>query len=109
MSKMSKSKMSKEVRVGDVILLPLDHKDLPQLFKKAGMGEFVVVSACMEGGGGNPYDRYPDGWHVTAVLLVDGKFYENSPEVSFYQSGAFWGSIPQVEVVRKMKKKVTFE
>lgn len=75
-------------------------------------GEYVVVKARKSGGGygHGPGDCYPDGHEVTAKKLNNGKFDPEAVEIRFYQSGCFtvvWQN--DVQVLRKMKRKVTFE
>lgn len=66
------------------------------------IGEYVVTSAGM-GGGSSGYDSYPDGWHIIAKKLNNGKFDKNGLEVSFYQSGCFTVVNKNIPVIRKMK------
>jgi hypothetical protein len=70
------------------------------------IGEYVVVSANMGGGGTGHglHDIFPDGWHVTAKKLNKGKFDECGEEISFYQSGSFTVVNENIPAIRKMKK-----
>jgi hypothetical protein len=70
--------------------------------------EFVVIEARMQGGGTGhgPHDVYPDGWHVVAKRLKEGRVWNSEgEEIMFYMSGCFTNLIlsQDVEVVGKMK------
>lgn len=68
------------------------------------IGEYVVVKTQNTGGGTGhgPHDYYPDGWHVTARKLKNGKFDKKGLKISFYQDGCFTVVNENVPVVRKM-------
>lgn len=70
--------------------------------------EYVVIEARMQGGGTGhgPHDVYPDGWHVVAKRLDDGrKWNPEGEEIEFYMTGCFMNMIPpnKVKIVGKMK------
>lgn len=72
------------------------------------IGEYVVTKTNMGGGETRyPNDSYPNGWHVTAKKLKDGKYDLKGKEVNFYQTGFFTAMIKPGEVkpIRKMKQK----
>jgi hypothetical protein len=68
-------------------------------------GDYVVTRTADEDGGTGmgPHDVYPDGWHVTAKKLKNGRWDENGIEISFYQSGCFTAMNEKVPVIRTMK------
>jgi hypothetical protein len=66
-------------------------------------GEYLVIRTAFEGG----YDKevyYPDGHHVYAKMLQEGKYDPDGREISFYQSGEFTAMIlpEDIQAVRKM-------
>jgi hypothetical protein len=70
--------------------------------------EYVVIEALMQGGGTGhgPGDVYPDGWHVVAKRLDDGRMWNpDGEEIEFYMTGCFINMIPpnKVLIVGKMK------
>lgn len=76
--------------------------------KRFATSEWVVIDTEMSGGGsGHGYhDRYPDGWGVTAKLLVDGEWDENAPEVFFRQSGSFTNKLEVTDTKKTGKMKM---
>ncbi|HSV94761.1 MAG TPA: hypothetical protein VLH94_02180 [Spirochaetia bacterium] len=72
--------------------------------------EFVVINNNMQGGGtgmGVIYghnDDYPDGWHIVAKRLKDGKWDPEGEEIAFYMTGSFIDMIflNEVKIVRHM-------
>ncbi len=70
------------------------------------IGEYVVTSTKYDGGGTGhgPHDVYPDGWHVTAKKLKQGKYDQKGKKITFYQSGCFTAMNENVPVIRKMKE-----
>lgn len=74
--------------------------------------EYVVIETRMQRGGSGMgvlfghYDEYPDGWHVVAKRLDQGrKWNPNGEEIEFYMTGCFIDMIPpnEVRIVGKMK------
>lgn len=70
--------------------------------------EFVVIEARAQGGGPDPYGGvpYPDGWHVVAKRLDEGrKWNPDGEEIEFYMTGCFLNMIParSVKIVGKLK------
>lgn len=67
-------------------------------------GEYLVIRTAFEGGCALGRDPYPDGHHVFAKKLKDGKFDPDGIEISFYQSGDFTNMIlpRQIQPIRKM-------
>lgn len=90
-------------KLKDSFIFPKSKKGLYDTAKL--VGEYVVTNAGYSGGGTGhgPHDVYPDGWHVEAKKLKNGKFDEKGEEISFYQSGCFTAMNEDVPVVRKMK------
>ena len=70
-------------------------------------GEYVVIKTAFDGGGTGhgPHDIYPNGHHVFCKALKNGKYDENGSEVNFYQSGCFTCELPDIEPIRKLKKR----
>ncbi len=104
-SKTDKSRTTHDIRVGE------DVSNGHNTFKtKKYIGQYVVTETRMEGGGTAMFnDYYPNGWHVKAKKLdANGTYNDTAEEISFYQSGAFTAMIETKEVIRKMKRKVTF-
>lgn len=82
--------------------------DLGAHDESRGRAEFVVESACMQGGarGNRHTSERPDGWHVSARRLRDDGTYDPDGEViDFYMSVFFTNAVPltDVTVTRKMR------
>lgn len=74
--------------------------------------EYVVVEAQMQGGGPIQGDSvgYPDGWHVVAKRLDDGrKWNPLGEEIEFYMTGCFLNMIPpnKIKIVGRMEYSFT--
>jgi hypothetical protein len=77
--------------------------------------EYVVIEAKMQGGGsgmGVIYghnDEYPDGWHVVAKRLGNGrKWNPNGEEIQFYVTGCFINMIPSNKILKVGEMKLSF-
>ncbi len=93
-SKMPESKMIEE-NLGSVDL-------------SRAKAEYVVIEARYQGGGSEPNDPipYPDGWHVVAKRLSDGRVWNpDGEEIQFYMNGCFMNMIPprSVKIVGQMR------
>lgn len=66
-------------------------------------GEYLVIRTAFEGGS-DGRDWYPNGHHVFAKKLKDGKYDPEGIEISFYQSGEFTAMIlpSEIQPIRKM-------
>ncbi len=98
-----------DICVGDV----LDSDGKSQYDTSRFIGEYVITDTRIDGGGTGhgPHDIFPDGYHVTAVMLeLDGSYNENRICIDFYQSGCFTAMIlpNEIKPVRKMQRVVTF-
>lgn len=69
------------------------------------LGEYVVETAHLTGGGTGhgPHDVYPDGWHISARKLKNGKYDPEGMIALFYQSGCFTAMNVNVPVIKTMK------
>lgn len=74
--------------------------------------EYVVIRAEDEGGetggGMTGHEFWPDGHHITAKLLKNGKWNENGKTFEFYQDGCFRNEIKPENIVIKRKMKIMF-
>ncbi len=69
------------------------------------IGEYVVYSAKMSGGGTGhgPHDVFPDGYHVVAVKLdLTDQYNTDGLKIHFYQSGCFTIINEDIVVKRKL-------
>lgn len=71
-------------------------------------GEFLVIKTAFDGGSSDIRDSYPNGHHVFAKKLKDGKFDPDGIEISFYQSGCFTNTILPSEIQPTRKLTMTF-
>lgn len=91
-------------KLAEAIILPKNKKT--EFDSSIYIGEYIVVETAMTGGGTGhgPGDVYPDGWHITAKKLKNGKFDKDGLKISFYQSGCFTVTHEYIPVLRKMKQ-----
>lgn len=70
-------------------------------------GEYVVTKTVADGGGGRRNDSYPNGHHVHARRLKDGRWDPEGKKADFWQTGCFVRDRmiepKEIEISRKME------
>lgn len=107
-----KDKHTTDVELGKILKIGVGKKTL-EFETKSYIGRYIVTDTSMSGGGTGHglHDVYPDGWHVTCVMLNDdGTYCEINRKVTFYQSGCFTAMITpdKIKAIKGIKYQRTF-
>lgn len=100
---------TKKMPKGEALWIDVDYGSVDLTRAKA---EYVVIEARKQGGGPDPYGgaSYPDGWHVVAKRLKEGRVWDpKGEEIEFYMSPGFQNMIPpeRVRIVGHMEASYT--